>query len=400
MYNSIICRYHEIATKGNNRNMFERCLVDNISHLLREVGVCRVHRVRGRIWVNRVDGGAFSAAEMEAILPQLAKAFGLESFSPAVRLPVEMDAIREAAVAMAPEVLGTAMETRDNVTFRVRARRSNKRFPFRSQEIEIDLVSAIAERLGERRFKLDLDHAEITLGCEVRDEFAALFWNSLPGPGGLPVGSSPRVLTLLSGGIVSPVAAWMVMKRGCPTDYITFHSSPYTPPETEEKVRRIARHLNEWQLRGKLHLCNLAPLQKLIRDCCNERMRTVLYRRAMLRIAEQVALRSDCRALVTGEAVGQVASQTINNMNTINRAVDMLVLRPLVGADKNESIRIAETIGTMELSCIPAPDSCTVFAPSSPATSVPLELAEAEERKIPDYPAVIEKIIADIVTEA
>ena len=165
-------------------------------------------------------------------------------------------------------------------------------------------------------------------------------------------------------------------------------------------MRRIARHLNEWQLRGKLHLCNLAPLQKLIRDCCNERMRTVLYRRAMLRIAEQVALRSDCRALVTGEAVGQVASQTINNMNTINRAVDMLVLRPLVGADKNESIRIAETIGTMELSCIPAPDSCTVFAPSSPATSVPLELAEAEERKIPDYPAVIEKIIADIVTEA
>ena len=330
MYNSIICRYHEIATKGNNRNMFERCLVDNISHLLREVGVCRVHRVRGRIWVNRVDGGAFSAAEMEAILPQLAKAFGLESFSPAVRLPVEMDAIREAAVAMAPEVLGTAMETRDNVTFRVRARRSNKRFPFRSQEIEIDLVSAIAERLGERRFKLDLDHAEITLGCEVRDEFAALFWNSLPGPGGLPVGSNPRVLTLLSGGIDSPVAAWMVMKRGCPTDYITFHSSPYTPPETEEKVRRIARHLNEWQLRGKLHLCNLAPLQKLIRDCCNERMRTVLYRRAMLRIAEQVALRSDCRALVTGEAVGQVASQTINNMNTINRAVDMLVLLSLI----------------------------------------------------------------------
>ena len=214
MYNSIICRYHEIATKGNNRNMFERCLVDNISHLLREVGVCRVHRVRGRIWVNRVDGGAFSAAEMEAILPQLAKAFGLESFSPAVRLPVEMDAIREAAVAMAPEVLGTAMETRDNVTFRVRARRSNKRFPFRSQEIEIDLVSAIAERLGERRFKLDLDHAEITLGCEVRDEFAALFWNSLPGPGGLPVGSNPRVLTLTFDGELDCDAVVVIKGKG------------------------------------------------------------------------------------------------------------------------------------------------------------------------------------------
>lgn len=400
MYNCIICRYHEIATKGNNRNMFERCLVENIRHLLRDVGVCRVHRVRGRVWVNRIDEGEFSAAELQAIRPCLARAFGLESFSPAVRLPVDMDRVREAALRLAPAVFDPIFAKQPQVTFRVRARRSNKRFPLRSQEIEINLVTSIAKLYGDDRFRIDLGNAEVTLGCEVRDEFIALYFDRYPAPGGLPVGSNPRVLTLLSGGIDSPVAAWMVMKRGCPTDYITFHSAPYTPPETVDKVRGIAAHLNRFQISGRLHVCNLAPLQKLIRDHCNERMRTVLYRRAMLRIAEQVARRSDCRALVTGEAVGQVASQTIANLNTINRAVTILVLRPLVGADKMEAIRIAEEIGTMELSSVQVPDSCTVFAPSSPSTAVPVGLAEAEELKIPDYGGVIEKIVSDIVTIA
>ena len=400
MYNCIICRYHEIATKGNNRNMFERCLVDNLKHQLKELGICRVHRVRGRIWIDRADGGAFSAEELEAIRPRIAGTFGLESFSPVVRLPVDMDAIRRAALEMAPEELGPVLAEKECVTFRVRARRSNKRFPFRSQEIEIDLVTSLAKKFGDGRFRIDLKHAEVTLGCEVRDEFAALFWHQYPCPGGLPVGSNPKVLTLLSGGIDSPVAAWQIMKRGCPTDFITFHSAPYTPPETVDKVRGIAEHLNTFQQHGVLHLCNLAPMQKLIRDNCNERFRTVLYRRAMLRIAEQVAKNTGCRALVTGEAVGQVASQTIVNMNTINRAVDMLVLRPLVGADKLESIRIAGEIGTLELSNVQVPDSCTVFAPSQPSTAVPEPLAEAEELKIPGYPEIIEKIVADIVSVA
>lgn len=400
MYNSIVCRYHEIATKGNNRNMFERCLVENARHLLRDAAPCKVHRVRGRVWVEPAHEGDFSAAELEAVKPRLARVFGLESFSPAARVPVDMDAIRAKAVELAREVLSPVFAEKPSVTFRVRARRSFKKFPLRSKEIEIDLVSAIAKPFGDNRFRIDLKHAEYTLGVEVRDEFALLYWEEFRAPGGLPVGSNPRVLTLLSGGIDSPVAAWMIMKRGCPTDFITFHSAPYTPPETTDKVRGIAGFLNGWQLRGKLHLCNLAPLQKLIRDCCSERFRTVLYRRAMLRIAEQVARRTECRALVTGEAVGQVASQTLVNMNTINRAVDMLVLRPLVGADKLETIRIAEMIGSYDLSNTQVPDSCSVFAPSSPATATPEALAEAEERKIPDYPQVLEKIIADIETVA
>ncbi len=400
MYNSFICRYHEIATKGNNRNMFERCLVENTRHLLRGIVPCKVHRVRGRVWVEPQHDGDFTAEEIEAIKPRLAKVFGLESFSPAARVPVNMDSIRAKAVELSRDILAPAFAEKEKITFRVRARRSFKNFPLTSQQIEIDLVSAVAKPFGDERFKIDLKHAEYSLGVEVRDEFALLYWNEFQSPGGLPVGSNPRVLTLLSGGIDSPVAAWMIMKRGCPTDFITFHSAPYTPPETTDKVRGIAGFLNGWQRNGKLHLCNLAPLQKLIRDCCTERFRTVLYRRAMLRIAEQVALRTECRALVTGEAVGQVASQTLVNMNTINRAINMLVLRPLVGADKLETIRAAEMIGCFELSNTQVPDSCSVFAPSSPATATPEGLAEAEERKIPDYAAVLEKIIADIETVA
>lgn len=401
MYNCIICRYHEIATKGNNRFMFERCLAENIKHRLREtVPGCKVHRVRGRIWIDHADGSDFTAEELSTIRPILAETFGLESFSPARRLPVDMEAIRHTVLEMVTAEIGQRLAAKAGLTFRVRARRSNKSFSLHSQEIEIDLVTLLAQKFGDDAFKIDLKNAEITLGCEVRDEFAILFWHQFDGPGGLPVGSNPKVLTLLSGGIDSPVAAYLLMKRGCATDFITFHSAPYTPPETVEKVRRLAEKLNTFQSRGALHLCNLSPLQKLIRDYCDERLRTVLYRRAMLRIAEQVAHDTHCNAIVTGDAVGQVASQTIHNMNTINRAVEMLVLRPLCGMDKLEAIELARKIDTLELSNEQVPDSCTVFAPRHPSTAVSEAEAVAEEQKIPEYREVLKKIITDIETIA
>ncbi len=390
IYNCIICRYHEIATKGNNRNMFERCLVDNIKRLIEARDRYRVLRVRGRVWIEKTDAASFTeeeTAQLKAVLP---KAFGLESFSPAVRLPVDMERIREAALALTAELFATAPE---HFSFRIRARRSNKRFHLTSNQIEIDLITAIADKLGGERFTIDLEHADYTLGCEVRDEFSALYLETLHGPGGLPVGSNPRVLTLLSGGIDSPVAAYLTMKRGSGTGYISFHSSPYTPPESTRKVEKLAAILNTFQRPERLFLVNLAPFQREVRDRCRDRYRTVLYRRAMMRIAEMTAERHGYKALVTGEALGQVASQTIDNLNTINRAVNILILRPLIGADKLESIRLAEQIGTMELSSIQVPDSCTVFAPANPATAVDIETAEAEEAKIPDYPALLAGIV-------
>ena len=260
MYNAIICRYHEIATKGHNRNMFERCLVDNIRHQTRNIVPCKVQRVRGRVWLEPKEERDFTPGEIDGLCTQLKKVFGLETFSPVVKLPVDMDAIREAAAKMAPEALKPYLAEKDRITFRVRARRSNKRFPLRSQEVEIDLLSAIDRATGGGHLQLDLDNAEATLGCEIRDEFSVLFWEQYHAPGGLPVGSNPKVLTMLSGGIDSPVAAYMVMKRGCATDYLTFHSSPYTPPETVDKVKGLAEHINSYQIKGRLYAANLAPL--------------------------------------------------------------------------------------------------------------------------------------------
>ncbi len=392
-YNCVICRYHEIATKGNNRGMFERVLTENIRHRLRELPDLKVGRVRGRVWVEYPDRRPFAEAEVEKITSGLKRVCGLASFSFVVRTEVDMDAIRTAAVALAPELFAGAEA---GVKFRVRARRSNKRFALTSKEVEIDLVSAFAGASTVPEFRLDLDEAERTLYVEIRDEFALLFAESIPGVGGLPTGSNPKVLTLLSGGIDSPVAAYLMMKRGSPTDYISFHSSPYTPPETTEKVIGIARHLNQYQKKGTLYLVNLAPFQKLVRDLCEERFRTVLYRRAMMRIAEAVAQQHNCRALATGEALGQVASQTLINLDVINRAVDILILRPIIGEDKLDTISTAEKIGTMELSSAQVPDSCSVFAPASPATAAPLVQVERQEARIPDYAGVLRQIIADI----
>ena len=394
MYNCVICRYHEIATKGNNRNMFERCLCGNIKHLLADIPDIQVRRVRGRVWVERSDKGVFPSETLERIKVALRRAFGLESFSPAILLAPDMDVIRETVVSNAQKIFEGCSS---GVKFRVRARRSNKRFPLTSKDIEIDLVSAVAQVVGSDLFIIDLDNADITLGVEVRDEFSLIYFDTYSAPGGLPVGSNPRVLTLLSGGIDSPVAAYMIMKRGSATDYVTFHSSPYTPQETVDKVEAIAALLNTFQTKGTLHVVNLLPFQKLVRDCCSERMRTVLYRRAMFRIAEKIAHKTNCRALVTGEALGQVASQTVVNLDTINRATDMLVLRPLIGEDKLDTIAIAEKIGSMELSSVQVPDSCTVFSPSSPSTSVPAGLAEKEEEKIPEYAKVIDDIVSAAV---
>ena len=395
MYNCIICRYHEIATKGNNRGMFERCLVDNIRHLLEELSDVKVSRVRGRVRVERSDKGAFTPEQLEVIRKQLCKCFGLESFSPAVIVDVDMEKIRPVAVALAASAI-EEFQSQGKPAFRVRARRSNKRFPLTSKEIEIDLVSAVAARTGEDKFTIDLSSADITLGCEVRDEFAVLFLESVSAPGGLPVGCNPRVMTLLSGGIDSPVAAWLIMKRGSPCDFITYHSAPYTPPETVEKVQRVAAKLNEYQLRGTLCIANLSEFQKAVRDNCKERFRTLLYRRAMMRIAEIAARHRRCHALVTGDSLGQVASQTVPNMYTVGKAVDMLVLRPLVGTDKLDCIRLAEEIGTFEISNVQVPDSCTVFSPSSPCTSSEPEDLEQEEAKIPDYWQILEKIAANM----
>ncbi|NOY75357.1 MAG: tRNA 4-thiouridine(8) synthase ThiI [Kiritimatiellaeota bacterium] len=382
---AILCRYCEIALKKGNRSMFERCLAENLRAILAEIPDLLVPRTRGRMWLKKKGGACFSSDEVELVVNRLPKAFGLASFSPGVNSEKKIETMVEAAAAISQAVFERELDAKKHPTFRIRARRSDKNFAMNSKEVEIALATALSERFDkEERLRVNLELADITVSCEIREESAFLFTETFQGPGGLPTGSNSHVLALLSGGIDSPVACSMLMKRGCRVDFITFHSYPYTTEKSVDKVRRIVEVLNEYQPRrpGKLFICNLAPLQKIIRDSCSERFRTILYRRYMFRIAEAVARRNRSGALLTGEAVGQVASQTIANLAVIDNAVPMLVLRPLTGLDKEEIIKTAKRLKTFEISIERAPDSCTVFAPKSPATTSTIQQLEKEEAKL------------------
>ncbi|MDD5728501.1 MAG: tRNA 4-thiouridine(8) synthase ThiI [Victivallales bacterium] len=396
MYNAIICRYHEIAIKGNNRSMFESRMIENLYYLLRKLHDIRIAKVRGRIWIERKDKSVFGADDLTLIEQQLQRAFGLESFSPVIMCEPSMEALKQIVDQTCRPYFTKAFAEKKVISFRIRAKRSNKKFELDSKGIEIELARVVGREYDYDSLKIDLENADITIWAELRDEFAFIYYDNIRGPGGLPVGSNSPVLALLSGGIDSPVACYEIMKRGCRCDFLTFHSAPYTPPATVDKVRRIGHHLNQFQQPGRLFICNLAPLQKLIRDKCTPRFRTVLYRRMMFRIAQAVAVRRRRQALLTGESVGQVASQTIRNLATIDAAVDMLILRPLIGTDKNATVAVARRIGTFDLSSEQVPDSCTVFAPSNPATAAPAGRIFEEEGKIPEYPEMIREIIAAI----
>lgn len=396
-FNTMICRYNEIATKGGNRSMFEAKLLENIKFLC--APICRLHaeRIRGRIFIRKADGTAFEQEEMDSMTVRLKRCFGLDSFSFCAEGKPTVENIREMVGKTAPYYFEPKLERGGIVHFRSRARRSDKTFPMHSKDIEIDIASMLFRQFGEA-VKIDLENPDISIGIEVREETAVVYYDIVKAAGGLPVGSNPPVLALLSGGIDSPVACNMLMRRGCHVDFLTFHSFPYTPRESVEKTARLAAVLNQWQRPGTLFACNISEVQKLIRDNCTEKFRTVLYRRAMMRIAAKLCEKYSLKAIVTGEAVGQVASQTIENMGVINRAADMLILRPLCGMDKNETILRAKEIGTFDISIEPMTDSCTVFAPGSPVLRAKLHTAEWEESRIPEYEQALQQAFENVET--
>ena len=397
MYKCFVCRYHEIATKGHNRSMFENKLISNIRLLAEYEGIREItlQRIRGRIFLRKLKNAEFTGPELEQVKDVLSRCFGLESFSPVAECDPAPEKLFESAVASARTAIEERLKTAESVRFRTRARRSDKSYPMISRDIEIEMASRLHDLFGDR-IKIDLDHPELTIGIEVRDRMALIFHETFRGPGGLPVGTNSDVLALLSGGIDSPVACHMTMKRGCHVDFLTFHSFPYTPMESLEKVKRIAAKLNRFQRKGRLFACNLSELQKLIRDHCNPKYRTVLYRRMMMRIATTLCHFHKFHAIVTGESIGQVASQTIINLSVINDVTSMLMIRPLAGMDKLESIDRAMKIGTYELSIEPQPDSCTVFAPPSPSVAAKHLLVEEEEKKIPGLEEALERAFQSI----
>ncbi|MEW6073355.1 MAG: tRNA uracil 4-sulfurtransferase ThiI [Planctomycetota bacterium] len=353
----VLARYGELWLKGKNRADFEKILIQNVVRAARPYSPVTVDREQGQLAIVPERRVADVARALEDV-------FGFSSLSPAWGAAKHPDAIAAVAPAVVARALEAAPADRP-IPFRVETRRSDKSFPMLSTELDRHVADRVLEKHGAR-LRVDLSHPELTLGISVRSWRAYLFAERRPGLGGLPVGTLGPVLCLLSGGIDSPVAAWLAMKRGCRVSFVSFHSPPYLGDASKEKVRRLVAALARFQGPGVLHVVPFTAVQERIRDGAPEAYRTVLYRRAMHRIAGRLAEREGALALVTGECLGQVASQTLENLTCIGAAATLPVLRPVLSFDKQETIALARRIGTYEISILPAPDCCTVFQPVHP----------------------------------
>jgi len=364
---SVVIHYQEIALKGKNRPWFVARLVRNIRESLRGLDVKEVRVLMGRIEV--VPG---PAASWEAVRERLSTVFGIANFARAARVPLDVDTI-------AAEILKD-LGPENPATFRVSARRADKRFRLTSPEIEREVGGRIKE---ERNWIVNLDDPELTIHVEALTGEAFYSFGKERGPGGLPVGASGRVTCLLSGGIDSPVAAWRMMRRGCRVHLVHFHSYPILSRASQDKVRELARSLARFQFDSKLFMVAFGEIQQRVVLAVAPPLRVVIYRRLMMRIAERIARRQHSQALVTGDVVGQVASQTLENMATIGSVVSLPVLRPLVGMDKDEITAEAQRLGTYPISIIPDQDCCTLFTPRHPATRAKLYEVERAEANLP-----------------
>jgi thiamine biosynthesis protein ThiI len=380
--NSIVVHYQEIALKGNNRPWFVSRLARNLRTATKGAGVREVRVLMGRIEVTLEDG-----ADWTTVRSRLAQVFGVANFARAGSAPLDVDAI-------AARILEDLGDTRTG-TFRVAARRADKRFPLTSPQIERDVGGRIKEARG---WKVDLAHPELTIYVEALTDEAFYYFGKEPGAGGLPAGTSGRVACLLSGGIDSPVAAWRLMRRGCRVLFVHFHSYPILSRASQEKARELVGLLTRYQYDSRLFLVPFGEIQQQVVLSVPPPMRVVIYRRLMMRIAEGVARRNRAQALVTGEVVGQVASQTLENLSAINSVVRMPVLRPLIGLDKDEISAEAERLGTYPISIIPDQDCCTLFTPRHPVTKARMPDVERAESALP-IDEIVSRAIDLAVTE-
>jgi thiamine biosynthesis protein ThiI len=380
-----VLRYHEIALKGRNRPFFVRRLAENVERAVAGLPVGRVRRASARLLLPLRERAAWPA-----VRGRLARVFGLANFALAHERPLDTQAGAAAAVERLGESIVARLAGSTVPSFRVQTKRSDKRFPLTSPEVNRLLGAMIQQATGAR---VDLGQAEVTVAVDVLPGRAFFSLEKVPGAGGLPVGTSGRVLALLSGGIDSPVAAWRMMRRGCRVDFVHFHSVPFLDRTSQEKARELARHLVGWELEAELHLVPFGEVQRQIVATVARPLRVVLYRRMMLRIAEAIARAGGAEALVTGESLGQVASQTLGNLAVIELAAELPILRPLIGTDKSEIAAEAARIGTFETSIIPDQDCCALFVPRHPATRAHPEEVAAAERGL-DLPALVAAALA------
>ena len=378
----ILVRYTEIHLKGLNRPYFEQKLVDNMRSALRGIP-SRIDREHGRIYVMDIPDVQFDEA-----ISRLTRVFGIHSVSPALAVDKDWQSVCSTAYML----MDKEIEKNPNFSFKVFARRSDKHYFMNSDGINRELGHLILERYPSVR--VDIHKPEVSLSVEIRDR-AYLYCEEIPCANGMPVGTAGRATLLISGGIDSPVAGWMIAKRGVHINAVHFHSYPYTSDRAKEKVLDLARILSESCCGIRVHIVPFTKIQMEIHEKCPEEYTTLIMRRFMMRIAEKVARQENSEALITGESVGQVASQTMTALGTTDMVVNMPVFRPLIGFDKEEIIAVSEKIGTFETSSLPYEDCCTVFTPRHPATHPKMEKILEGESKL-DIDGLIDEAMAGI----
>ncbi|MBI2359602.1 MAG: tRNA 4-thiouridine(8) synthase ThiI [Deltaproteobacteria bacterium] len=379
---SVLVHYHEVALKRGNRPYFVRLLRQNLATSVSDLGLLGIKHLSARLLVLLEE-----AARPEEIYRRLQGVFGVANFSLVEKCPLDLEVLKAKII--------NALDGRPFSSFRVQTKRSDKTFPLTSPEISREVGGCIKARSGAR---VDLKNADLTVSIEILPDGAFFSFEKIAGPGGLPVGASGRVVSLISGGIDSPVAAYRMMQRGCRLTFVHFHSVPYLDKTSQAKTRDLVKQLTRHQFASRLYLAPFGEIQRQIVAAVQRPLRVVLYRRMMMRIAESIARKEKASALVTGESLAQVASQTLANLAVIEEAASMPILRPLVGMDKLEIIDQARRIGTLEISIIPDQDCCQLFVPRHPATKAKISDVQQAESHL-DIPALTQLGVDNVEVE-
>ncbi|MBO5944472.1 MAG: tRNA 4-thiouridine(8) synthase ThiI [Clostridia bacterium] len=376
----ILIKNGELALKGLNRSTFEDILIKNIRKRIKPLGEFEYRKEQSTVAVVPMD----YYIDMDEVSDRISRVFGIAAYSRALQVEKDMDVI----LKNAPDYL--ADQLKQAKTFKVEGKRSDKKFPLKSPEISAEVGGAILSKFPH--LKVDVKNPDILVTIEIREKFAFIRGNQTKGAGGMPTGTAGKSSILISGGIDSPVAAYMMAKRGLVLNAIHFASPPYTSPQSEEKVHNLLRQVSRYSGNITLFTVGFTEIQEEIRDKCPEDLFTLIMRRFMMRIAQRIAEKEDSKALITGESLGQVASQTLNALACTDAVVELPVFRPLIGLDKDEIIKVSRKIDTFDISIEPYEDCCTVFTPKHPKTKPQISVLENAEKAL-DVEALIERAI-------
>ena len=371
MFSAFLIKYAEIGVKGKNKYLFEEALVQQIKYALKRCeGEFKVTRTDGRIYVH-----ALSDFDFDETVDNLKTVFGISGICPVIH--VEDEGYEKLAEKLV-EYVDKVYEDK-NITFKVHARRARKNYPMNSMELNMELGGAVLDAFPE--MKVDVHHPEVMLYVEIREKIY-IYSIEIPGPGGMPVGSNGKAMLLLSGGIDSPVAGYMIAKRGVKIDAVYFHAPPYTSDRAKQKVIDLAKLVSRYAGPVYLHIINFTDIQLYIYEKCPHEELTIIMRRYMMKIAERIAKENDCLGLITGESIGQVASQTVQSLAVTNEVCTLPVFRPLIGFDKMEIVDVSEKIGTYETSILPYEDCCTIFVAKHPVTKPNINVIKRHEQNL------------------